>query len=144
MAASTSLLLADAVLALHGAIAAFVVLGLPFIVVGGLRHWRLAVNRTFRFAHLAAIAFVALQAWLGLACPLTTLEMALRARAGAAAYRGGFIEHWLGRLLYYDAPAWMFVVTYTAFAAAVFATWWWLPPRSGRSTLPGPSPGAGT
>ena len=127
--ASTRLLLADAVLVLHTAIAAFVVIGLPFIVVGGLRHWRMARDVFFRFAHLAAIAYVAVQAWFGIECPLTTLEMALRREAGAPAYRGGFIEHWLGRLLYFDAPAWVFGAAYTAFALAVIATWWWLPPR---------------
>ena len=33
-------------------------------------------------------------------CPLTPLEQRLRAAAGEAGYSGGFIEHYLGMLLY--------------------------------------------
>ena len=34
-------------------------------------------------------------AWIGMICPLTTWEMALRAKAGDATYSGSFIAHWL-------------------------------------------------
>src|ERR1051325_7516775 len=33
-------------------------------------------------------------------CPLTPLENALRARAGQAGYAGGFIDHYITRLVY--------------------------------------------
>jgi hypothetical protein len=125
--------LADVVLAVHVAVAAFVVLGLLVIFVGNLRGWRWVNNLAFRIAHLAAIAVVVAESWLGLVCPLTTLEMWLRAQAGGQTYGGGFIEHWLQQLLYYDAPAWVFVLGYTAFAAVVVATWWYFPPRAKRS-----------
>jgi len=39
-----SLLLANAVLVVHVAVAAFVVVGLVFVIVGNLLHWRLANN----------------------------------------------------------------------------------------------------
>lgn len=121
--------LADAVLVGHVAIVVFVIGGLLLVVVGNLAGWRWVNRPLFRFAHLAAIGIVVAEAWLGVVCPLTTLEMALRERAGAAAYGGSFVAHWLQRLLYYDAPAWVFTLAYSLFGAAVAAAWWIWPPR---------------
>jgi polyferredoxin len=121
-------LLADAVLALHVAVVVFVVAGLVLVVAGNLRGWHWVNALWFRLAHLAAIAFVVAESWLGWTCPLTTLEMWLRAKAAAPIYAGSFIEHWLQRLLYYDAPAWMFTVGYSLFGLLVLATWWYFPP----------------
>ena len=121
--------LADLVLAVHAAIAASVVLGLFAIVVGNLRGWRWVNDGWFRAAHLAAIAIVAAESWLGIPCPLTTLETSLRARAGGTTYAGGFIEHWVRRALFFDGPAWAFTLAYTAFGLAVLSSWWRWPPR---------------
>ena len=122
-------LLADLVLATHAALVMFVIGGLAAILVGNFRGWRFVNAWWFRAAHLAAIAVVAAQAWLGITCPLTTLESALRVKAGGAAYETSFIEYWLTRLLYYDAPAWVFTAAYTLFGLAVAAAWWRFPPR---------------
>ena len=124
----TQLLLADTVLALHVALVVFVVAGPVLVVVGNRAGWRWVNRPGFRLAHAAAIATVVAEAWLGLTCPLTTLEMGLRARAGAPTYGGGFVEHWLQWLLYWDAPAWVFVVIYSLFGLIVAATWWYFPP----------------
>ena len=128
LAPATSALLADAVLILHVGIAAFVVGGLVLTILGNLRRWAWVNRLGFRLAHLAAIAVVVAESWFGLACPLTTLEMALRSNAGAATYDGGFVAHWLQRLLYYEASPWVFVVGYTVFGGLVLATWWRYPP----------------
>lgn len=72
------------------------------------------------------------ETWLGMLCPLTTLEIWLRARAGVAGYGGGFIEHWLQRVLYYEAPWWVFAVGYSLFGLLVVATWVRFPPDSPR------------
>ena len=125
-------LLADVVLALHVAIVVFVVGGLVFIIVGNLCAWHWVNVLWFRLAHLAAIAIVVAEAWFGAVCPLTSLEMWLRAKARATTYAGTFIEHWLQRILYYEAPAWVFTLGYTIFALIVVATWWYFPPRSTR------------
>lgn len=69
-----------------------------------------------------------MQAWAGIICPLTTLEMFLREKAGEATYQGTFIAHWLHHLLFIDAPLWVFTVCYTAFALAVIAGWWFVRP----------------
>lgn len=125
-------LLADAVLTLHVMIVGFVVGGLALILVGNLRGWAWVNAMWFRLAHLAAIAFVVAEAWFGVVCPLTSLEMWLRARADASTYAGSFIEHWLQRILYYQAPGWVFTVVYTLFGFAVIAAWWYFPPRPHR------------
>ena len=126
-------LLADVVLTLHFAIVVFVVGGLVLTLVGNLRTWRWVNGLWFRSAHLAAVAVVVAQAWFGAVCPLTSLEMWLRANARAAAYRGSFIEHWLQRILYYEAPDWAFTLVYTLFGLLVGVTWWRFPPVSKRA-----------
>lgn len=70
-----------------------------------------------------------LQSWLGVLCPLTTWEMALRERAGEATYSGSFIAHWLAAQLYVEAPPWAFTVAYTAFGLLVLASWVLVRPR---------------
>jgi hypothetical protein len=121
--------LADAILAAHVGVVLFVVVGEALFLVGGWRGWRWVRNLPLRLAHLALMLYIALQAWLGELCPLTIWEQDLRRLAGQPAYEASFIEHWLSRLLYFDAPWWTFVAAYTAFAALVAATWWWVPPR---------------
>ena len=127
----TSLLLlaADALLFSHVLFVAFVVLGLVLIFAGKFRGWGWVRNPWFRITHLAAIGIVTLQSWFGMICPLTTWEMAIRERAGDTAYTGTFISHWLNAILYYQAPAWVFAVCYTVFAAVVVASWFWVRPR---------------
>ncbi len=123
------LVAADAVLLLHVLFVIFVISGLVLILVGKLRDWSWIRNPWFRVAHLGAIGVVVLQSWFGAICPLTTLEMALRRRAGDAVYSGTFISHWLDSILYYRAPAWVFAVCYTAFGALVLLSWIWVRPR---------------
>ncbi|MBT8446820.1 MAG: DUF2784 domain-containing protein [Gammaproteobacteria bacterium] len=122
-------LAADALLLVHALFVVFVVIGLLLILLGGARRWRWVRNPWFRAAHLAAIAFVVLQAWLGRICPLTLWENALHARAGDAVYTGSFIARHVEALLYYDAPPWVFTVTYSVFGVLVAAAWWWVRPR---------------
>ena len=116
-------LAADAVLLIHIAFVAFVVLGLLLIYLGCALDWRWVRRRVWRIAHLVAIAVVVVQSWLGLVCPLTTWEMQLRAMAGSEVYAGSFIQHWLHALLYYRAPDWVFLLVYTIFGSLVLASW---------------------
>lgn len=123
------LFVADALLVTHVLFVAFVVFGLLLIVAGGIRGWSWVRNPWFRVTHLACIGIVVLQSWFGVICPLTTWEMAMRARAGDATYAGSFIAHWLGELLYYQAPPWVFALAYTAFGLLVVASWARVRPR---------------
>ena len=115
--------LADAVLVIHFAFVAFVVGGLIAILAGKLAGWSWIKHPAFRNAHLVAIGVVVLQAWLGQRCPLTSWETDLRVRAGQAVYEETFVQHWLHRVLFFDAPMWVFVVIYTLFGALVLALW---------------------
>ena len=121
-------LLADAVLVLHAGIVLFVVGGLLLVVLGNWRGWPWVNRPWFRLAHLAAITVVVAESWLGLTCPLTTLEWWLRARAGVAPYESSFIAYWLQTLLFYEAPGWVFALAYTVFGVLVAAAWWRFPP----------------
>ncbi len=124
-----ALVAADAVLLLHVLFVVFVVIGLALILVGRFLAWSWVRNWWFRVAHLAAIGVVVAQAWFGVICPLTTLEMALRRQAGDTTYAGTFISHWLESILYYRAPAWVFAASYTVFAALVVLSWVWVRPN---------------
>lgn len=126
------MLAADAVLLLHASFVLFVISGLVLVLVGKALNWSWIRNWWFRVSHLAAIGIVVAQAWLGVICPLTTLEMWLRRQSGDAIYAGTFISHWLESILYYRAPAWVFAVCYTAFAALVALSWVWVRPRQRR------------
>lgn len=121
-------LFADVVLVLHFAVVVFVVGGALFVLLGNLVGWRWVNGFGFRLTHLAAIGFVVAEAWLGASCPLTTLETWLRAQAQGSTYSRSFIEHWVQRLLYYEAPPWVFVLAYSLFGLLVLALWWRFPP----------------
>ncbi len=123
------LLLADFVLLIHIGVVLFVVGGLPLIVAGNWRGWDWVNRWGFRTTHLGAILWITLQTWLGQLCPLTELESWLRANAGQPPYSTTFLQHWADRLLYFEAPLWVFAVLYTAFTALVAAVWWRFPPR---------------
>ena len=118
-------MLADLLLAFHFAIAGFIVLGLILVWIGALARWSWIRNPWFRYLHLAAIVFVAAEALLGYACPLTVWEDLLRGGARPES----FIGRWVARLLYYNAPEWMFTALYAAWAAAALVTLRLVPPR---------------
>ena len=124
---------ADALLLLHAGIVAFVVLGTLAIVIGGRRGWPWVHGFAWRLVHVLLMGFIALQAWRGAPCPLTVWEQALRRRAGEPAYAQSFVAHWLGRLLFYEAPWWMFVAAYTGVALLVLVLWRIVPPRRVRA-----------
>lgn len=124
------MLAADAVLLLHVLFVGFVTGGLALVLLGRARGWQWVRNPWFRLVHLIAVAAVVAQSWLAIICPLTRLEMVLRARAGDAVYADSFIRYWLEAILYYRAPAWMFVVAYTLFGAVVVFSWYWVRPRA--------------
>ena len=121
--------LADAIVVVHGAYAAFVVAGLVAVLVGMALGWRWIRSFWFRSIHLAMIALVALEALLGLQCPLTVWEDVLREKAGEEVGHGGFIERLAEQLLFYDAPAWIFACLYCATCGVVLLTFLLAPPH---------------
>src|SRR5262245_1150419 len=110
--------MADAILALHTVYVLFVVGGMALICVGAVRHWNWIRRFWFRVLHLAAIMLVAIEAVVGVACPLTVLEDWLRSSEGPAA---GFVERWMHWILFWDFPLWVFTLVYLLLA--LLALW---------------------
>jgi hypothetical protein len=116
---------ADLILIVHFAFVLFVVGGFALVWIGAAAGWHWVRNRWFRIAHLAAIFLVAAETLLGMVCPLTAWEDALR---GAPA-EASFIARWLHRVLFYSFPEWVFAIAYVLFALAVAVTFRLVPPR---------------
>ena len=115
--------LADAILLIHFAFVVFVVAGFLLILIGLLARWSWIHNRVFRITHLAAIGIVVVQAWFGQLCPLTVWENEFRQQAGESGYAATFVEHWLHKLLFYQAEPWVFTIIYTVFGVLVVLAW---------------------
>jgi len=122
-------LVADVILVVHFAFVLFVVGGFALILLGAALGWRWIRSPAFRYLHLGAIVFVALEALVGMACPLTVWEDTLRR---ASVDDPSFVGRWVSRLLYYDLPPWVFTAAYVLFALAVVAAIVWIPPRRRR------------
>lgn len=120
---------ADTILFLHFSFVFFIIVSLILILLGGYLKWVWIRNWWFRMAHLAGISFVVVQSWLGFICPLTTLEMWLREQVNEAHYTGSFIQYWLQRILYYQAPDWVFILIYSLFGLLVIVSWVRFPPH---------------
>jgi len=116
---------ADALLVVHFALAAFIVGGLVVVWIGAACDWWWVRNPWFRYAHLAAIVFVAVEALLGYACPLTLWEDLLRGGIRPES----FVGRWMVRLLYYQAPEWVFTALYALWAGATLVTLRLVPPK---------------
>lgn len=81
---------ADLVLILH---LAFIL----FVALGGL----LVLHRPrLMWFHLPAVVWGILSEFLGMICPLTPLETALRELGGGSGYEGDFIAHHVTAVLY--------------------------------------------
>ena len=119
-------MIADLILLLHFALAAFIVLGLPLVWVGAWLAWDWTRKRGWRYAHAAAILVVAAESLAGSVCPLTHWENALRGRADEAS----FIGSWVSRLLYYDFPESTFTLAYVVYASATLLSLFLIPPGS--------------
>jgi hypothetical protein len=117
-------MLADLIVAIHVLVVVFIVGGVPVVYLGVALRWAWVRRRTWRAVHLGAILFVAAEPLLGIACPLTVWEDALR----GGHQRAGFLERWIHPVMFYQAPTWVFTTVYLAFAALVLATWIAIPP----------------
>ncbi|MGH8669968.1 MAG: DUF2784 domain-containing protein [Burkholderiales bacterium] len=118
-------MLADVLVLVHLGIVAFIVGGLILVWLGAALDWRWVRNRWFRYLHLAAIAFVAAEALLGIACPLTVWEDMLRGGVRPES----FVARWVHRLIFYRAPEWVFTAAYLLWTLATLATLRLVPPR---------------
>ena len=117
-------MLADALLVFHFLIVVFIVGGLILVWIGAPAGWAWIRNPWFRYLHLAAIVFVAAEAVLGYACPLTVWEDMLRGGVRPES----FVGRWVRKLLFYQAPEWVFTTIYAAWAGLTLLTLRLVPP----------------
>ena len=78
--------LADTILVVHFAFVLFVIGGFALILAGAIGGWGWIRNPTFRYTHLAAIVFVAIEAIVGVACPLDSLGRCFASRDSRGAH----------------------------------------------------------
>lgn len=83
-------IVADAVLVIHG-------LFIVWAALGALAVWRWP---RLAWLHLPALAWAVWIEASGGICPLTPLENSLRRAAGQSGYSGGFVDHYLGAIIY--------------------------------------------
>jgi hypothetical protein len=81
---------ADLVLLGHFAFVAFAVLG------GALVYF----DRAWAWLHVPAVLWSSIVNLVSWTCPLTPLEKSLRAQAGRTGYSGGFVQHYVGQMVY--------------------------------------------
>lgn len=122
-------LAADVVVVIHFAYISFTVGGAVAIVVGALFGWRWTRSRPFRLTHLLAVLLVAVQALIGVMCPLTVWEYRLRQAAGQHVESDvSFVARIIREIVFYDFPAWVFLTLYIGFGLAVFLLYVFVPP----------------
>lgn len=124
-------LLADIIVLFHFCYVGFTVGGELIILLGGRVHWRWVRNLAFRIVHLAAVVLVAVEALAGEACPLTTWEYRLRLAAGQHVEQQiSFVARLVRSIIFYNFPAWVFLVAYVGFALLVGATFFIVPVKA--------------
>jgi hypothetical protein len=108
-------LLADSLVILHFAFTAFA-------IFGGFLTWRWP---RVAIVHLPAVAW---GCWVEVShsiCPLTPWENHLRQLGGEAGYSGGFLAHYLVRVLYPPALTWRIQLALAAALIAINVIAYW-------------------
>lgn len=123
-------LLADLIAIFHFLYVVFAVGGQLTIIVGWLLRWHFIRLPTFRITHLIAVALVALEAVIGMMCPLTEWEYNLRQLAGQSVDRDlSFIARLVRMIIFYDFPPWVFTIMHISFGLLVIMTFVFVPPN---------------
>jgi hypothetical protein len=123
-------LLADVIVTFHFLYVVFAVGGQILIVLGWLFKWHFIRQPTFRVVHLIAVCFVALEAAVGMMCPLTDWEYSLRHLGGQSIGQDlSFIARIVRMIIFYDFPAWAFTFMHISFGILVILTFIFMPPR---------------
>jgi hypothetical protein len=136
-------LAADALVFFHSLYVLFTVGGAVLILAGAVSGWRWIRRRVFRILHLAAVLLVALEASLGVLCPLTVWEYELRRAAGQRVEEDiSFVGRILRELIFVELPDWGFLLLYLGFGLVMVILVFlipWEPSRKGRKGPEDPS-----
>ena len=120
-----SYLISDIVLILHFCIVIFITLGFVLLPVGYTLNWEWLRNIKIRSLHLGLICLVALEAFLGVKCPLTIIELHLN----NLNYSETFIAYWISKVIYWDLPTIFFIALYAVCMSWTILMWKIFPPR---------------
>ena len=107
--------LATIVLFLHALFIAAVAFGFLFT----------RARPVLRWFHIVALCWAILVEVLPWNCPLTYLENMLEVRAGVAPYQGGFLLHYLDKLVYPDVSSTLLAIVAVVVCGANFAFYGW-------------------
>ena len=113
-----------AIVAIHGGIIVFNILGLIAIPLGAWQHWRFVREPVWRWLHVASLSVVALQAGLGRACFLTVWQDELTGTVAAPP----LIVRTINAIIYWPLPIWVFGTIYLAIFVYACALLWLVPP----------------
>lgn len=128
--------MADAILVIHTAYVAFVVLGELAILIGAVLKWSWVRNLWFRLIHLAAIAVVALEAVFDVNCPITEWEWALREKAGQEIIGESFVARLMDKIMCNHMwDNWVYNALHIGFGILVLATFFLVMPRWRKTRL---------
>lgn len=120
--------MATLITALHFLWVLFMLAGFFWTLAAFFVHRRFFDYFWFRTLHAAGILFVSLYAVLDQYCPLTIFENYFRQKSGRA-YSGGFISHYVEKLVYPDVnPIFIKIGTFTVVIVTIGA-YLILPPR---------------
>jgi len=123
-------LIADLIVIFHFLYVMFAVGGQVAIMVGAWLRWHWIRQPIFRIVHIIAVACVALEAAIGMICPLTEWEYNLRQLAGQSVDRDlSFISRLVRMIIFYDFPPWVFTCMHISFGLLVILTFVLIPPR---------------
>ena len=127
---STALHLAQFVLAVHMAIALFVIFGLLAVPLGMLFRWPFIFGFAWRLTHLGAASSIAVQKVMGKTCFLSVWEFNLLDQANQGHERIPAFHALAIDIMHWNMPLWFFTVLYLL--VLVYTLWLWrvAPPRS--------------
>jgi Protein of Unknown function (DUF2784) len=123
------LLLADALLYLHLAYVATVVLVPVLVLIGGWRGWDWVRSWRLRGLHLLMMVVPASESVVGYECPLTTWEYELRRAAGQTAEELSLTARLARDLLFVEATPRTLMWCYLGFLGLIVLCFWLVPPR---------------
>jgi hypothetical protein len=117
--------ISDIILVLHFGIVIFITLGLFLIPIGWKLNWNWIANRKLRLLHCGMMAFVTLETFMGITCPLTAIENSIRGLNQS----NSFVSYWVMKIIYWDLSTIFFLVLYSLSLGWALFLWKICPPR---------------
>ena len=122
-------LIADLVLFFHFCVVIFITFGFFLIPIGYKFGWVWITNLKLRIFHCGMMIFITLETFLGITCPLTSIENSLRGIHQSTP----FITYWIKQIIYWNFSSQFFIISYLIFTSWIFLMWKLCPPRTSKS-----------